>query len=93
MCLFCRSPTMITTLRNLGALYRRQGKMIASDALEACSAQGRLQNVVNTEASGANVSWSIDRARQYVRGRVTDAMTHLHRTDGDTIVETDSAAP
>ena len=63
------SQTVITTLRNLGALYRRQGKLIAADSLEECAARSRLQNV--------GTGWSIDRAKQYVKGRVTDAMSHL----------------
>ncbi|XP_028903303.1 kinesin light chain 4 [Ornithorhynchus anatinus] len=41
----CRgsSPTVTTTLRNLGALYRRQGKMEAADTLEECVLRSREQ--------------------------------------------------
>jgi kinesin light chain len=33
---FC-SPTVSTTLKNLGALYRRQGKYEAAETLEECA--------------------------------------------------------
>ena len=38
------SPTVTTTLRNLGALYRRQGKFEAAETLEECALRSR-QNV------------------------------------------------
>ncbi|XP_029207374.1 kinesin light chain 1-like isoform X5 [Acropora muricata] len=38
------SPTVTTTLRNLGALYRRQGKFEAAETLEDCALRSR-QNV------------------------------------------------
>lgn len=37
------SPTVNTTLRNLGALYRRQGKLEAAETLEECAARSRKQ--------------------------------------------------
>uniref|UniRef100_A0A8B9RCJ3 Kinesin light chain n=1 Tax=Astyanax mexicanus TaxID=7994 RepID=A0A8B9RCJ3_ASTMX len=37
------SPTVNTTLRNLGALYRRQGKMEAAETLEECAMRSRKQ--------------------------------------------------
>lgn len=37
------SPTVNTTLRNLGALYRRQGKFEAAEALEYCATRSRKQ--------------------------------------------------
>ena len=40
MLLFC-SPTVATTLKNLGALYRRQGKLDAAQTLEECAAKTR----------------------------------------------------
>ncbi|XP_059421594.1 kinesin light chain 1-like isoform X2 [Carassius carassius] len=39
------SPTVNTTLRNLGALYRRQGKMEAAETLEECATRSRKQGV------------------------------------------------
>ncbi|XP_048661298.1 kinesin light chain 4 isoform X2 [Marmota marmota marmota] len=37
------SPTVNTTLRNLGALYRRQGKLEAAETLEECALRSRKQ--------------------------------------------------
>lgn len=37
------SPTVNTTLRNLGALYRRQGKLEAAETLEECAVRSRRQ--------------------------------------------------
>lgn len=41
------SPTVTTTLRNLGALYRRQGKFEAAETLEECALRSR-HNVRST---------------------------------------------
>ena len=35
------SPTVTTTLRNLGALYRRQGKYEAAETLEECALRSK----------------------------------------------------
>lgn len=37
------SPTVNTTLRNLGALYKRQGKLEAAETLEECALRSRRQ--------------------------------------------------
>ncbi|KAK9967796.1 hypothetical protein ABG768_002163 [Culter alburnus] len=37
------SPTVNTTLRNLGALYRKQGKLEAAETLEECAMRSRRQ--------------------------------------------------
>lgn len=37
------SPTVTTTLRNLGALYRRQGKYEAAETLEDCALRSRKE--------------------------------------------------
>lgn len=37
------SPTVTNTLRSLGALYRRQGKLEAAVTLEDCVAKNRKQ--------------------------------------------------
>ncbi|XP_071056385.1 kinesin light chain isoform X2 [Onthophagus taurus] len=39
------SPTVTTTLKNLGALYRRQGKYEAADTLEDCALRSRKEHV------------------------------------------------
>lgn len=37
------SPTVTTTLKNLGALYRRQGKYEAADTLEDCALRSKKE--------------------------------------------------
>jgi kinesin light chain len=37
------SPTVATTLKNLGALYRRQGKYEAAVTLEDCALKARKE--------------------------------------------------
>merc|ERR1719249_447410 len=46
------SPTVTTTLKNLGALYRRQGKYEAAETLEDCALRSRKEalDVVKTGA-------------------------------------------
>lgn len=38
---FSFSPTVTTTLKNLGALYRRQGKYEAAETLEECALKSK----------------------------------------------------
>ncbi|GFT01653.1 kinesin light chain [Trichonephila clavipes] len=38
-----QNPTVATTLKNLGALYRRQGKYEAADTLEDCALRARKE--------------------------------------------------
>lgn len=40
------SPTVTTTLKNLGALYRRQGKYEAAETLEDCALRSRKEVLV-----------------------------------------------
>uniref|UniRef100_A0A665X0P4 Kinesin light chain n=1 Tax=Echeneis naucrates TaxID=173247 RepID=A0A665X0P4_ECHNA len=42
---FCCSPTVNTTLKSLGALYRRQGKLEAAETLEECASKSRKQGI------------------------------------------------
>uniref|UniRef100_A0A3B3CD99 Kinesin light chain n=1 Tax=Oryzias melastigma TaxID=30732 RepID=A0A3B3CD99_ORYME len=39
------SPTVNTTLKSLGALYRRQGKLEAAETLEECASRSRKQGI------------------------------------------------
>lgn len=41
------SPTVTTTLKNLGALYRRQGKYEAAETLEDCALRSRKEVQLN----------------------------------------------
>lgn len=43
MCVLMHSPTVNSTLRNLGALYRKQGKLEAAETLEECAMRSRRQ--------------------------------------------------
>lgn len=49
--LFFCSPTVNTTLKSLGALYRRQGKLEAAETLEECASKSRKQVQTQTAAS------------------------------------------
>ncbi|CAF96204.1 unnamed protein product, partial [Tetraodon nigroviridis] len=40
-----QSPTVNTTLKSLGALYRRQGKLEAAETLEECASKSRKQGI------------------------------------------------
>uniref|UniRef100_A0A3P8UDJ2 Kinesin light chain n=1 Tax=Cynoglossus semilaevis TaxID=244447 RepID=A0A3P8UDJ2_CYNSE len=42
---FLGSPTVNTTLKSLGALYRRQGKLEAAETLEECASKSRKQGI------------------------------------------------
>uniref|UniRef100_A0A8D0TB99 Kinesin light chain n=1 Tax=Sus scrofa TaxID=9823 RepID=A0A8D0TB99_PIG len=48
------SPTVNTTLRSLGALYRRQGKLEAAHTLEDCASRSRKQ--VGRQARGGGTA-------------------------------------
>ncbi|XP_030626727.1 kinesin light chain 4 [Chanos chanos] len=54
------SPTVNTTLRNLGALYRRQGKTEAANTLEECAMRSRKQGA---EVRGLEVQKDTDKRR------------------------------
>lgn len=46
------SPTVTTTLKNLGALYRRQGKFEAAETLEEAAMRSRKQVSQRPSACG-----------------------------------------
>ncbi|KAJ8248378.1 hypothetical protein GJAV_G00241390 [Gymnothorax javanicus] len=48
------SPTVNTTLRSLGALYRRQGKIEAAETLEECASRTRKPQVEALKGSDAS---------------------------------------
>uniref|UniRef100_G3Q5I7 Kinesin light chain n=1 Tax=Gasterosteus aculeatus aculeatus TaxID=481459 RepID=G3Q5I7_GASAC len=51
------SPTVNTTLKSLGALYRRQGKLEAAETLEECGSKSRKQ-VQHKGAESLPAGWS-----------------------------------
>jgi len=84
------SPTVTTTLKNLGGLYRRQGKYEAAETLEDCALRSRKEalDVVKAGRSasrGDKVRSSskerIPRARGGSKESLTDS---VHYEEGDT---------
>lgn len=51
MCFVSCSPTVNTTLKSLGALYRRQGKLEAAETLEVCATKNRKQVKTHTHTA------------------------------------------
>merc|ERR1712218_724667 len=47
------SPTVTTTLKNLGALYRRQGKYEAAETLEDCALRSRKEALENSQSANS----------------------------------------
>ncbi|XP_071478530.1 kinesin light chain isoform X2 [Diadema setosum] len=76
------SPTVTTTLKNLGALYRRQGKYEAAEILEECAAKSRrnaLDMVRETkvrEILGQDLSTDVPRSEAMAKER------HHRRSSG-----------
>jgi kinesin light chain len=60
------SPTVTTTLKNLGALYRRQGKYEAAETLEDCALRSRKDAI---EAANASAGGKQPGSRTPVDGR------------------------
>lgn len=54
---FFYSPTVTTTLKNLGALYRRQGKFEAAETLEEAAMRSRKQASMKIPLSAISTLW------------------------------------
>lgn len=54
------SPTVTTTLKNLGALYRRQGKYEAAETLEDCAMRSRKEVGINNLWSQITAFFTLD---------------------------------
>lgn len=54
---FFYSPTVTTTLKNLGALYRRQGKFEAAETLEEAAMRSRKQASMKIPLSAIPALW------------------------------------
>lgn len=52
------SPTVTTTLKNLGALYRRQGKFEAAETLEEAAMRSRKQASMKIHLNDTSALWS-----------------------------------
>ena len=64
------SPTVTTTLKNLGALYRRQGKYEAAETLEDCALRSRKEALENSQS--ANNSQSSKSSRKGIFRPLSD---------------------
>ncbi|XP_063426560.1 kinesin light chain-like isoform X10 [Mytilus trossulus] len=56
------SPTVSTTLKNLGALYRRQGKYEAAETLEECAMRSKKNGKLKRSGSFSKLRASIRRS-------------------------------
>jgi kinesin light chain len=68
------SPTVTTTLKNLGALYRRQGKYEAAETLEDCAMRSKRETLdLVKQAKVAQILASDDKRRsRNIRGDGND---------------------
>merc|ERR1712083_976601 len=71
------SPTVTTTLKNLGALYRRQGKYEAAETLEDCALRSRKDAM---ESSGKKAS--VDPSGKRPRSASKERRPPGHRARG-----------
>ncbi|XP_066281289.1 kinesin light chain 1-like isoform X2 [Branchiostoma lanceolatum] len=81
-----RVPTVTTTLKNLGALYRRQGKYEAAETLEDCALRSRKQNCsVSQGSTFSTLCGSVDNeALDIVRDtKVREILNETGTQDGD----------
>uniref|UniRef100_A0AAY4EC45 Kinesin light chain n=1 Tax=Denticeps clupeoides TaxID=299321 RepID=A0AAY4EC45_9TELE len=68
------SPTVNTTLRNLGALYRRQGKLEAAETLEECATRSRKQVLWSSRPSSLSTDGSGALQRSGSLGKLRDVL-------------------
>merc|ERR1712165_23628 len=74
------SPTVTTTLKNLGALYRRQGKYEAAETLEDCALRTRKEALDSAKTSkggragGERIRSSSKERRRASRESLTDSV-------------------
>ncbi|KAM6969471.1 kinesin light chain 1 isoform 2-T2 [Tautogolabrus adspersus] len=79
------SPTVTTTLKNLGALYRRQGKFEAAETLEEAALRSRKQGLDNVHKQRVAEVLSEPEAREKQRSReslTSDTVKYESGPDG-----------
>uniref|UniRef100_A0A8C5HRG6 Kinesin light chain n=1 Tax=Gouania willdenowi TaxID=441366 RepID=A0A8C5HRG6_GOUWI len=79
------SPTVTTTLKNLGALYKRQGKFEAADTLEEAALRSRKQGLDNVHKQRVAEVLSEPEAREKQRSReslTSDSVKYESGPDG-----------
>ncbi|XP_073250121.1 kinesin light chain-like isoform X1 [Porites lutea] len=92
------SPTVTTTLRNLGALYRRQGKFEAAETLEECALRSR-QNVCNAldvvrQTKVAQLlAEDVGGSSSFAGSSVASSSPSLNGSSSKTSIETDKDDP
>merc|ERR1719495_1714873 len=76
------SPTVTTTLKNLGALYRRQGKYEAAETLEDCALRSKKEALEVSKGNRKESGRGGEKARQSSRERRTrgskESLTDSH---------------
>ena len=70
------SPTVTTTLKNLGALYRRQGKYEAAETLEDCALRSRKDAM---ESSSSGKKSVVDGSKQRPRSASKERRERGHQ--------------
>ena len=68
------SPTVTTTLKNLGALYRRQGKYEAAETLEDCALRSRKEALENSQSANS----SSQSSKSSRKGNIIKYVTHTN---------------
>uniref|UniRef100_A0A1A8SEZ7 Kinesin light chain n=1 Tax=Nothobranchius rachovii TaxID=451742 RepID=A0A1A8SEZ7_9TELE len=79
------SPTVTTTLKNLGALYKRQGKFEAAETLEEAAMRSRKQGLDNVHKQRVAEVLSEPEVREKQRSReslTSDAVKYESGPDG-----------
>ncbi|XP_045919524.1 kinesin light chain 1 isoform X5 [Micropterus dolomieu] len=79
------SPTVTTTLKNLGALYKRQGKFEAAETLEEAAMRSRKQGLDNVHKQRVAEVLSEPEAREKQRSReslTSDTVKYESGPDG-----------
>ncbi|XP_035609727.1 kinesin light chain 1-like isoform X3 [Oncorhynchus nerka] len=84
------SPTVNTTLRNLGALYRRQGKLEAAETLEECAMRSRKQGIDPIQQTRV-VEILKDGEGDRERRRSRDSLSGVKYESGSETVEEDGS--
>lgn len=73
------SPTVTTTLKNLGALYRRQGKYEAAETLEDCALRSRKDAMESSGKKSSTAAMDPKRPRSASKERRQGGPGGLHR--------------
>ncbi|XP_063426561.1 kinesin light chain-like isoform X11 [Mytilus trossulus] len=88
------SPTVSTTLKNLGALYRRQGKYEAAETLEECAMRSKKNGKLKRSGSFSKLRASIRRSSaklvQKLKGKGDENSGSMKRASSMSVLNTNS---